>query len=212
MFGRFVRASALAVVAMGALASTAPAKTLTFDGVPDYLTALDSPHNFYREKGVKVTPTAGLLAWENTPGTIHVDDAGTDLTSGLLFTMKRAFSVTRFSLISLGYAFVDEPKRLPRNIVVNGLSGGEVVAQRRFTLEDGAFFRQTITLGGRFSGLEGFLIEIVYPTVGICDAPCGHFDLDWVELQPAAVPLPASMTLMGAAGLGLWGIRRRRRA
>jgi hypothetical protein len=211
MFGRLLRASALALATMGVLAPAAAAKTLTFDGVPDYLTALDSRHNFYREKGVKVTPTAGLLAWENAHGTIHLDDAGTDLTSGLLFTMKRAFSVTSFSLVSLGYAFIEEPERFPRNIVVTGLSGGEVVAQRRFTLEDTAFDRQTITLGGKFSGLEGFIIELIYPTVGLCDAPCGHFDLDWLELEPAAVPLPASMTLMGAAGLGLWAIRRRRR-
>lgn len=196
-----------------ALAGAADARTVTFDRVKDYLTAVDRPGagSPYREGGVTVTALNGVLAWDSTPGTVHVDDAGTDFTSGLMFTMNRTFAAAAFSIVSLGYSFLDAPKVLPKNIRVTGFVGGATVADKGFRMTDSAFDNQRFRLGSGFDGLDTLIIQLIYPRRGLCDAPCAQFDLDWVKLEPTPVPLPASAGLLGAAGLLLWGLKRRRR-
>lgn len=209
-------ASATAI-ALAALAPTAaPANTVTFDSLPDYGTVLGSGGSGspFVEDGITVTATNGILAQYFTAGTAHLDDSGTGITSGLLFTMASPFAAVGFSLISLGYDFSDVPGPLSDNIVVTGFSGGSAIATAGFTLSDIFGQVQSFSLGAAFTALDALLIEIVYPqNSALCGAPCGHFDLDQVVLNPtpAAVPLPPAMALMGAAGLALAGLTRRRR-
>ncbi|MCB2134462.1 MAG: hypothetical protein KDE08_00720 [Rhodobacteraceae bacterium] len=203
-----------------ATAPSAGATTVTFDNVPDYGTALDEVFNTgsqtpYVENGVTVTPTDGLLAWEFTQGAAHMDDSGTDFTSGLMFTMANTFDAVSFSLISLGYGFWDTPGPLNENIFVTGFSGGSIVAFAEFVLSDVFLDPQTFLLGAGFSALDALLIQIVDPAnSAACDAPCGHFDLDTVVLAPIipTVPVPPSVAMMTIAGGLLFAVGRRRKA
>ncbi|MCB2092777.1 MAG: PEP-CTERM sorting domain-containing protein [Rhodobacteraceae bacterium] len=200
-------------------APAAHATTVTFDALPDYGTAIDDYINTggftpYVENGVTVTPTDGLLAWYSAPGFAHMDDSGTDFASGLLFNMATAFDAVSFSLISLGYNFFGEHGPLGETINVTGFAGGSAIAFADFMMSGDYLDSQSFTLGSGFSALDALLIEIVYPAnAPYCDAPCGHFDLDSVVLAPIvpAVPLPSSMAMLGAAGLALFGLRKRRR-
>ncbi|MDH5531693.1 MAG: hypothetical protein OEY05_16800 [Paracoccaceae bacterium] len=209
-------------IALAFSLSTLPpanATTVTFDALPDYGTALIDSINTgtfapYVENGVTVTPTNGLLAWDTAQGLAHVDDSGTDFTSGLMFTMASMFDAVSFSLNSLGYDFLETPGPLSDNIFVTGFSGGSAVATAGFLLSDVFMDVQTFTLGAGFSALDALLIEIVYPTnTALCGAPCGHFDLDTVVLAPVVpnIPVPPAVAMMGAAGLALFGLGMRKR-
>ncbi len=211
-------AAAAFLAACVATAGPLSANTVTFDALPDYDTVLGSggTGSPYVENGVTVTATTpgGVLASYFTPGTAHLDDSGTDMTSGLMFTMGRAFNAVSFSLISLGYDFMEIPGPLTDNIFVTGIAGGSTVASASYTLSDLFLDVQTITLGSAFSALDALLIEIAYPrNEAMCGAPCGHFDLDEVVLTattPAPVPLPPAAPMMAAAGLALFALGRRR--
>ena len=206
-----------AAIAVSALVPLAVhANTVTFDSLPDYATVLGSGGGGspFVEDGITVNATNGLLAQYFTPGTAHLDDSGTDITSGLIFTMATPFTAAGFTLVSLGYDFFDVPDPLSDNIRVTGLAGGAAVASAGFTLSDVFGQVQSFSLGAAFTALDALLIEIVFPqNSAMCGAPCGHFDLDEVVLNPvpAAVPLPPALALMGAAGLALAGLARRRR-
>ena len=194
-------------------APVAEANTVTFDNLPSYFDVLDAgtTGSPYVENGVTVTSTQpfGVLAWDTAPGLAHIDDSGTDFTSGLMFTMGRAFDAVSFTLNSLGYDFSGTPGPLSDNIFVTGLAGGSAVATASFTLSDIYQDVQTFLLGSAFTGLDALLIELDYPVnTASCGAPCGHFDLDEVVLAP--VPLPAAGLLLGGALLGFGALRRRR--
>lgn len=205
-FGNAIAAALLCCATM------AEANTVTFDNLPSYFDVLSSgtTGSPYVENGVTVTSTqaTGVLAWDTAPGLAHIDDSGTDFTSGLMFTMGSAFDAVSFTLTSLGYDFWDIPDPLSDNIFVTGLVGGATVATASFTLSDIYLDVQTFLLGSAFTGLDALLIELNYPVnSAACGAPCGHFDLDEVVLAP--VPLPASALLLGGALLGFGFFRRR---
>lgn len=212
----------MAAIAFVATASVgvASATTVTFDKLPDYDTVMldggtGSP---YVENGVTVTSTTpgGVLASYFAPGAAHLDDAGTDMTSGVLFRTGAVFDVLGFSFTSLGFDFYDEAPKVMGNIIIRGFLNGAQVVRDRVTMSPVFGTVQDIVLGAGFLGLDAFSIEITYPTTeAYCGAPCGHIDLDSVTfggIAPAPVPLPASGLLLGAAALGLAGLRRRKRA
>ena len=203
-------------IAMGGAATAA---TVSFDNLPDYDAVIQgggtgSP---YVEKGVTVTSTTpgGILASYFTPGAAHLDDSGTDLTSGLMFRTGALFDVLGFSFTSLGFSFQDEVPTVIGNIMVRGFLNGSQVVRDRVTMSPVFGTVQDIVLGAAFAGLDAFSIEILYPkTKAPCDAPCGHIDLNSVTfggMTPAPVSLPASGLMLGAAALGLSGLRRRKR-
>ncbi len=209
-------AASIAIASIGGASAT----TVTFDKLPDYDTVMagggtGSP---YVEHGVTVTSTTpgGVLASYLTPGAAHLDDAGTDMTSGLMFRTGSVFDVLGFSFTSLGFDFYGETPKMMGNIVIRGFLDGTQVVRERFKMSPVFGTVQDIVLGAGFLGLDGFSIEINYPTTeALCGAPCGHIDLDSVTfggIAPAPVPLPASGLMLGAAALGLAGLRRRKRA
>lgn len=205
-------ASVAAAMLLGSMAP-AMATTVTFDNLTDYL--VDQP---YFENGVRVDATnpGEALASEFMPGALHLDDAGTGLASGALFTTGGIFDVLGFSFVSLGFSFFDVPPEVIGNILIRGFLNGAEVIQNSITLSPVFGTVQDISLGTSFSGLDAFTIEILYPnTQAYCDAPCGHLDLDSVSFNgvgPVPVPLPASGLLLGLAAGGMWLTRRRRKA
>jgi hypothetical protein len=214
MFGRKFGYTAAVTAVFLAFAGLAEARTVTFSKVKNYFEVVDAngQGSPYRERGVTVTALNGVLASDFTPGTVRLDDSGSDLTTGLKFTMNRTFSASAFAIFSLGYDFLELPNVLPRNIQVSGYLGGALVAEKGLRMSDSFLDDQTFKLGSAFELLDTLVIELVYPRRGLCNAPCASLELDWVKLEPTPVPLPASAGLLGAAGLMLWGIARRRRA
>ncbi len=142
--------------------------------------------------------------------------SGTEHASGVTFTTGSVFDVLGFSFISLGFNFYDEAPTVVGNIIIRGFLDGVQVVRDRVTMSPVFGMVQDIVLDSAFAGLDAFSIEIIYPnTKDWCDAPCGHFDLDSVTFNgvaPASVPLPGSGILLGAAALGLFGLRRRKSA
>lgn len=207
-----------AAVALFALAAPASAVTVGFGAVDDYDTAMMNgtwglP---YAESGFTVAPNGpwGIVASESRAGAAHLDDSGTDHASGLSFSNGSVFDVLGFTFVSLGFDFLDEPRKVVGNILLTGFLNGQQVVRDHVTMSPVSGTVQTVTLDAAFHGLDSFMIEILYPNAPNCGAPCGHIDLDEVVfagLPPAPVPLPASGLLLGAAGLGLAAAARRRR-
>ena len=215
--GRLAYLASASALCLG-LAGAASATTMTFDAMPDYDTVMSgggtgSP---YVENGINATSTTsgGVMSSYFTPGTVHLDDSGTDATSGVMFTTGSVFDVLGFSFTSLGFNFWDETPNVMGNVFIQGFLNGQQVVQEHITMSPVFGTVQDIVLGAAFAGLDAFSIEILYPnTEAYCDAPCGHLDLDSVTfggIAPSAVPLPASGLLLGAAALGLAGMRRRK--
>lgn len=206
-----------AALGMGWSAGAASATTVGFGGVDDYDTAIlnDAWGAPYRENGFTVSPTDPwtLLASETRPGSVHLDDGGTDFTAGLIFTAGSVFDVLSFTFESLGFDFFDEQRRVTGNILLTGFLNGQQVVRDHVTMSPVAGTFQTVTLGDAFRGLDTFVIEILYPRNGqYCGAPCGHLNLDEVvfsDIPVAPVPLPASALLLGAGLLGLRLTRRK---
>lgn len=208
-----------AVLGVLGLAAPASATTVSFSGINDYGTAVlnDAWGVPYVENGVTVTPTDPwmLVASDTAAGSAHLDDAGTDFAPGLAFTTGTVFDVRGFTFQSLGFDFWDEQRRVVGNILLTGFLNGQQVVRDHVTMSPIAGTIQTVTLDAAFSGLDRFVIEILYPSNGWnCDAPCGHLDLDEVvfsDIPVAPVPLPASGVLLGAGAIGLAAFARRRR-
>jgi hypothetical protein len=209
-FGRTVRAAVCALGLVTLAPAAATAATITFAGLPDEGGATDT----YSEGGFTVVGTGGAVGYFTTPGRAHIDDAGTGFASMLSFSHGGGlFDAAGFTLVSFGYDYFDPPVGLADNILVRGYDGGGLIAQASFLLSDILDDVQTIMLDASFSNLTLFTIEMLYqdPNGDFC-APCGHFDLDSVELVPvAAIPLPASGWALIAALLATLGLVRRRR-
>ena len=207
-----LRSSILAAAAMLLATTAAPAATMTFANLPDEGAQLLG----YSENGIKAKAIGGVVAYEGQTGFAHLDDSGTGLASGLDFTTGGLFDAASFDLVSWGYNFWFPPGPLSDNILVTGFLNGSVVSQASFILSDIAGSLQSFTLGSAFAGIDRFRIELLYPVnVAMCDAPCGHFDLDNVTLNgvaPALVPLPAGGLLVATGIIALVGAGRRRRA
>ena len=190
--------------------SGADAATMNFDALPDEGAQLTT----YTENGITANALGGVLGFFNNPGFAHIDDSGTGFAFGADFTMAGLFDAVGFSLVSFGFNFFERPGPLSDNLFVSGYLGDTQVGSASFALGD-AFSAQSFTLGSAFAGIDRLRIELLYPiSEAYCDAPCSHFDLDSVTLNAvgiAPVPLPPTLALTAAAGIGLWGLRRRRR-
>ena len=207
-----LRSSILSAAAMLLATTAAPAATMTFANLPDEGAQLLS----YSENGIKAKAFGGVVAYEGMPGYAHLDDSGTGLATGLDFTTGGLFDAASFDLVSWGYNFWFPPGPLSDNIAVTGFLNGSVVSQASFILSDIAGTLQSFALGSGFAGIDKFRIELLYPVnIAMCDAPCGHLDLDSVTFNgvgPALVPLPAGGLLVGTGMIALMGTGRRRRA
>jgi len=212
-------AALLSAVGLAGMAGAASATTVGFNAIDDYDTAMTNgtwgmP---YAENGFTVTPNDfwTIVASETRPGAAHLDDSGTDFTAGLTFTAGSVFDVLGFTFHSLGFDFLDEPRKVVGNILLTGFLNGQQVVRDHVTMSPVAGTIQTVTLDAAFRGLDTFVIEILYPLNGRnCGAPCGHIDLDEVvfsDIPVAPVPLPASGLLLGAGALGLAAAARRRK-
>ena len=212
--GRLSNLAAASVLCLG-MAGAASATTMTFDNLGDNSSGgFDVP---YIENGITaaaIDSWGGILGGYGTAGAVHLDDSGTGYTSGVMFTTGSVFDVLGFSFTSLGFNFWDEAPNVMGNIFIQGFLNGQKVVQEHITMSPVFGTVQDIVLGAAFAGLDAFSIEILYPnTEAFCDAPCGHLDLDSVTfggIAPSPVPLPASGLLLGAAALGLAGMRRRK--
>lgn len=188
------------------------ATTVTFDYLADGSHGgLDLP---YVENGVTVTARGGMLGSHTMPGALHIDDAGTGFASAAHFSTGSTFDVLGFTFTSLGFNFQGEAPEVIGNILISGFLGGVRVVSDHVTMSPVFGTVQSIVLDAAFAGLDGFAIELLYPVTGqLCDAPCGHIDLDSVAFGGvglAPVPLPASGLLLGATVFGLVAMRRRK--
>lgn len=205
--GKSLATAALVMAATGPVT----AATMTFDNLPDEGAMLST----YSENGITATALDGVLANLSGPGSLHVDDAGTAMASALRFMTGGLFDAQSFTLTSFGYTFQGKRARLTDNIFVSGFLGGALVGSASYILSDDIGDVQQILLGAAFAGIDRLEIALHYPTIrGVCDAPCGHFDLEEVTLAgvaPAPVPLPATGGILAfvLGGVGLLSLRRR---
>ncbi len=211
-FLRNTAAALAASVAFGlAIAPACSAATMNFDELPGEGEQSDS----YKENGIRATALGGALATYNSEGFAHLDDSGTGFAYGIDFTMSGLFDAVGFSLVSAGNELLGERRRKSETFFVSGYLGEVLVSRVGYVLSNIVGTVQSFVLGEAFANISRLRIELVSPRANEIDcAPCAHFDLDEVTLEGgdiAPVPLPATGALLGAAGLGLWGIRRRRR-
>lgn len=205
--GMIATATMIAFIAMPGLAAT-----MTFDSLPDE----GAMPSGYSENGITASGLDGTLAWFTAPGALHVDDSGTGFASTLGFVTGGLFNARGFNLTSPGYNFQGEREPLTNNLFVSGFLGGALVGSAGHILEDESGTLQSILLGAAFSGIDRLEIVLGYPAnSGLCDAPCGHFDLHDITLDqiaPAPVPLPATGGLLAfvLGGVGALSLRRRR--
>jgi hypothetical protein len=192
----------------------APATTVTFDRLADEFSAYLEPDGgtTYREKGFVASTSGGVLAWDQTPGAAHIDDAGTGFTSDVTFTHKTGgiFDAISFNIISAGFA---DPANTPdETIRVTGTKANGKTVSKVFDLSSVFGTLQTLVLGTKFRELVSVTIASVYRDPGetFC-APCSHFDLDSATFDVVGeVPLPAGAGLLIGAVAGLIVVRRRR--
>ena len=135
--GRLAYLASASALCLG-LAGAASATTMTFDAMPDYDTVMSgggtgSP---YVENGITATSTTtgGVMSSYFTPGTVHLDDSGTDATSGVMFTTGSVFDVLGFSFTSLGFNFWDETPNVMGNVFIQGFLNGQQVVQEHITM------------------------------------------------------------------------------
>ena len=206
-----VIANFLTIVFVVLLAVPASAAVMTFK---DLLEA--SPFNGdYLEAGITAS-SVGDLGFFNTPGAAHLDDSGTSIAQSISFTTGGRFNAIQFDILPLGTDFCaeggsgacDDPYD---NVSVRGFRDGALVAEDTFF---GGENPSTYLFSADYTNLDQLVIGALLPSAalgGFCiDVPCGHFNIDNVELS--AVPLPAALPLFSAALglLGFLGWRKRR--
>ena len=158
-------------------------------------------------------PSGGPLAWKTHAGSVHLEDLSNTFAAGLSVSMQGGFSAASFVLTSLGYDLPVGNAPRSDNIFVTGYRGGQRVAWMGLALPEAIGARATYSLGADFQDLDELTINIITPIdVNGCGTPCAQFDLEEVSLDPAQVPLPASlpMVLTGVAAIG--AVRRRHRS
>jgi hypothetical protein len=208
-----IRPYAVLATALSLAAGAATAATMNFETLPDEGAMLKT----YSENGITATAIDDLtLGWFTEPGVAHIDDSGTGFTKGADFTMSGLFDAVGFKIVSNGYFFLDTPPSdPPPTLMVSGFLGGNLVSSTSFLVSSVIGKAQSFLLGSAFAGLDTLRIELRSPFgQEICDAPCVHFDLDSVTLNPtspAPVPLPATALLSGAGLLALLGMGLTRR-
>lgn len=211
---RVTKVAFAAAATVLAAVQAAPATTLNFNKLQDEISAILDPEGgtTYREKGFIASATGGVLAWDQTPGAAHVDDAGTGFTSDVTFRRKSGgeFDAVSFGIISAGFA---DPANTPgETIRVTGTKANGKSVSTVFDLSEVFGTLQTLVLGSKFRELVSVTIAAVYRDPGetFC-APCSHFDLDSATFNAVGeVPLPATAGLLAGAVAGLAMVRRRR--
>lgn len=196
-------------LAMSVSAPAVAATVVTFD---DLAGDFDPPP-IYTEGGVSVS---GAPAYYDTPGVVHLDDAGTSLTSSILIYTGRLFAAIGLDVIGLGQeSYIiggdGDPLSVAHdNVLFQGYRAGAQVAELRFStgLEPGTTW---LALGAGFGQIDALRISAVtqLPDGTFCaGVPCGHFEIDNVTIAP--VPLPAAGLLLTAALGGVAAARSRR--
>ena len=190
----------------------ASAAVMTFKDLP-----FAGPSNGdYVESGITAS-SARWLGFFDSPGTAHLDDSGTSIAQFITFTTGGRFDAIQFDILPFstdfcavgGSGLCNDPYD---NVSVRGFRDGALVAEEIFF---GGEDPSTYIFSAEYANLDQLVIGALLPSTslgGICiNAPCGHFNIDNVELNP--VPLPAALPLFSAAlGLLSWLGWRRRRA
>lgn len=200
-----MRRVALSAVCASLVAVSAPAAVVTFKD-------LDADPRFvYNEAGVRVTGNEEIGAF-GRPQTAHMDDSGTSFSSRLRFETGGLFDAVSFDLFPIfptqfcPLTGCDGTSPIFDNMLVRGFRNGTEVARTAFFM---GVAPNTFTFDDTFLRIDSLMISLVFPsptsTVGECvDVPCTHLDIDNVVLRP--VPLPASLSLLGAALLAAGGL------
>ncbi len=180
------------------------------------------------EDGVTVTGSGGGFGHFGDPGTLHLDDSGTPLADRVSVTTGGAFNPVSFDVSggNVLRASLTDPVNLSEqeinvpydDLLLQGFRGGLLIAEDNFPMEDVStyFFDSdfsnidTLTISAlrpepHLSSIEALLLEDFpgYSIDFVCDAPCAHFDIDNIVVNP--VPLPAALPLF-ASVLGLYSL------
>lgn len=200
----------LALAISVAMSAPAAASIMTFGSLPNgFLNTAP-----YVEDGITVAGDGGGLGFNAPNGRLHLDDSGTSFSSLGRFTMATQFDAIAFDIFGLptslttfgcdigaGETCAPITNTPYDNVLVQGRRGSVVVAQESFSGGETSFNH---LLGAAFRNLDELVIAAVgpssFPNGSFCGAPCGHFEIDNVELS--SVPAPAALSLL-ASGLGL---------
>lgn len=194
----------------------AHAATLDFSGIKD-LGGLDP---FYLEKGIIAESSTGSIAYNSSPGTVHLADGFTPFASSISFSGGERFNAIQFDLKGTNKYCGDSPctDSLPfNNVRVLGKRDGSIVAD--FSFYSGEVLR-TEVLDNSFQNLDELEISMLLPPAApgiscLLFGPCSFMDLDnlvLVKAEISSVPLPAGLPLYGVGLFALGYILRRRRA
>jgi hypothetical protein len=217
MIARHALFLCIAGAAFALSASIGRAATVTFDGLPTYLTQGET----WVEDGVTVVAgDGGDIGAHWVADAAHLDDSGTSYTSRLEFLMAVPFIPIEFRIFGMETSYRPEEDCLDitcpylpyENLLVRTFRHGMLTYEQRLYAGDpGEIWTYT------FPDLEAvdlLSIASVLPAIdsgngAICiSAPCGHFSIDNVTLAP--IPLPSTAPLLLVAG-GLMLLARRRR-
>ena len=202
-----VIANFLTVVFLVLLVAPAGAAVMTFKDIQ----FVGPSNGDYQEAGITASSNM-WLGYFDTPGTAHLDDSGTSNAQFISFTMGGRFSAVQFDILPLdiffcaagGSGLCNDPYD---NVSVRGFRDGALVAEDTFF---GGESPNTHVFSSDYVNLDELIIGALLPDLalgGFClEAPCAHFNIDNVKLNP--VPLPAALPLFfgGTWILGLSGM------